>query len=936
MKLSTEGRWKGFGGLQMKRRAGNGFSWVTAGIVVIAAAGVFQSPARAQDQQSQDQQSTKLQTVTVTGSMIKRVDAETSEAVTILKADALKAQGITSVEQVISTLTASNPDTKIVTAVGTFSGGGTYANLRGLGDGRTLVLLDGQRLAPNAYSGNAVDLAGIPFSAIDRVEVLREGASALYGTDAIAGVINFITKKSYHGGEVQVNLDVPQKAGGSSGTADITLGLGNLWKDGYNVLGTVSYSKQRELQASQRGFSAEGFDPADGITGTNFPGNAPGIYIDGNGSYWQYGYPTCAGNPYLTRANGDCAYRYSAATDLLPESHNISGMLQFTKTLPFNNQLKAQYFVAQSELNAYAGPIEYLFGLDTKSPYYPTAASPLTCDPNTGVPCAATPNFSSGSVFYTDPDNARYSGNVNTEQRLLLTFSGSNAGWDYSTDLNLSKNLNDNRLTGGYPNEAVLAPGNVLSDLVNPFGPQTAAGQAFINSTYVNGTYQQGSYTRWSLDGTATHALGDAFNAGTPATLALGASVSGERFTNATTPLNDLVSAATFQNDVAVSGVRQVQAVFMELDVPMSKKLDFDISDRQDRYSDFGLTNNGKVQLLYHATDFLTVRGTASTGFRAPTLYDLYLPDYVGATGGAQGNGNPFCTPATYNAEFNAASCASQGIQLIGGNKNLTPETSKNFDLGIVLSPTADLGITLDYFHILVKNTIGGVPYSAIFGNPSAFSSYIVTATSGPFAGQIPSAAAASAVCVPSYTASTCGYVIQTNANTGFLSTSGMDLSVQYQQHTEIGTFREDLEGTLVTLYKQQLYTGGPTKNLLDNLAIANQNPAFRWQHNVSVNWTSPGKMWGGGLSERYYSGYDDQFPNAAGVIPHVGSYSLVDGYASVKPVEKLTVLFGIKNIFNTSPPLTNATQGNFAAGYNALIADPLLRNFYLNLKYSL
>ena len=93
--------------------------------------------------------------------------------------------------------------------------------------------------------------------------------------------------------------------------------------------------------------------------------------------------------------------------------------------------------------------------------------------------------------------------------------------------------------------------------------------------------------------------------------------------------------------------------------------------------------------------------------------------------------------------------------------------------------------------------------------------------------------------------------------------------------------------------------------------------------------------MWGGGLSDRFYSGYIDEFPDGNGNQRTVGSYSLVDGYVSVKPIEKLTVLFGIKNLFNTSPPFTNASQNNFASGYNALIADPLLRNFYINLKYT-
>ena len=161
-----------------------------------------------------------------------------------------------------------------------------------------------------------------------------------------------------------------------------------------------------------------------------------------------------------------------------------------------------------------------------------------------------------------------------------LTFSGSNAGWDYATDFNYSKNHNDNRNTGGYPNEDVLAPGGVVSNLINPFGPQSAAGQALIDSSYINGVYQIGEDRRWSVDAHASHPLGDAFNSGTPATLALGFSVNGERFTNATTPYNDLTRAATGLTDSNVEGSRRVQAAFVELDVPITKSLDLDISDR--------------------------------------------------------------------------------------------------------------------------------------------------------------------------------------------------------------------------------------------------------------------------------------------------------------------------------------------------------------------
>jgi iron complex outermembrane receptor protein len=879
----------------------------------------------------------ELQEIVVTGSMIKRVNAETAEAITILKTDALKDQGIENLEQVLSSLTSANPSITIATNVGTFTGGGSYADLRGLGRSRTLVLLDGERLTPNAYDGQGVDLSGIPFSAIDSIQVLREGASALYGSDAIAGVINFITKKNYQGAQVQVNFDHPQEAGGGSGEVDFTFGHGDLANDGYNILITASYSKQQELQATQRAFSASGFDPARGVPNTNYYGSWPGVVLDANGNIFQSGYPACAGNPQLTTYFGDCSYRYSAATDLVPESHEISGMVAFTKALPANNQVKLQYFWTQSEVNGYSGPVFYQFGMDPASPYFPTA-SQLTCDRGPANCGGLAPDLVDPiQAAWTDPNNSRFGGSLNVEQRILVTFSGSNAGWDYEAGVNYSKNTNDNRWTGGIPNEAVLAPGGVLSDLINPFGPQSAAGQALINSSYVNGVYQVGEYKRWSIDGHASHPLGDAFNAGTPATVALGATVSGERYTNATTALNDLTKAATGLTDSNIEGTRKVQAAYLELDVPILKSLDLDISDRQDRYSDFGTTNNAKVQVRYQPASFLTLRGTASTGFRAPTLNNLYSPPFLAASsGGTMGQGNPFCTPSTYTAEWTAATCASQGIGLFGGNKNLTPETSQNFDFGVVVQPIDDLGITLDYYRVLLKNRIGTVPASAIYGNPTGFSNYIVPATSGQYAGTLPPTIAEATVCNP-YTSATCGYISLQNANTGRITTDGFDLSVEYAQHTAIGTFHENLEGTAVTQFLEQQYNGGRLLNLVGDLRIINLNPAFRWQHNVRVDWKSPEKMFGAGLSDRFYSGYIDEYgtgPTNTGPRPHVGSYSLVDGYVSVNPVEPLTVLFGIKNIFNTSPPFSNESTGNFAAGYNSLITDPLLRNFYINLKY--
>ncbi len=520
-----------------------------------------------------------------------------------------------------------------------------------------------------------------------------------------------------------------------------------------------------------------------------------------------------------------------------------------------------------------------------------------------------------------------------------MTFSGNNGGWDYSVagDYSLNKNINQN--DGGYPVEfavngyagPVTAPGGLLSVLINPFGPQSAAGQAYINSTFLSGTYLQGTDRRISLGGHASHELGDAFNSGTPATFAIGAEVSQERFAAGTTDYNSLVTAATGLTDSAVEGSRQVIAAFMELDVPITKGLDLDLSDRQDRYSDFGTTNNPKIALRWQPLSSLTFRGTASTGFRAPTLFDLYNPNSLAAsTGGTMGSGNPDCGPTGTGpgiAPFTTQTCNTQGLGLFGGNPTLTPEKSQNFDFGVVVSPIQDLGITLDYYKIILKNTIATIPATTIYSNPTLFANQYVLNNLG---GLTPSIQEATS-CVPP-TAATCGYIKQDFTNTGGVTTSGIDLSIEYAQHTSIGTFHEDLEGTAITQYLLQQYTGGPELNLV---GWYNQNPpAYRWQHNLRVDWTSPEHMWNAGVGDRFYSTYIDQFPDGAGNIRTVGSYSVWEGYVSVKPVESLTVLFGIKNLFDVSPPYTNAFQNNFASGYNALVVDPTQRSFYINVKY--
>jgi iron complex outermembrane receptor protein len=233
---------------------------------------------------AQDAPAPAMQRVEVTGSSIKRLQAEGANPLSVIKADEFVKAGVTNVQEALSRIPANQSGMGAGNTVGgNYSGlptgGMASADLRGLGGDKTLVLLNGRRLANHPYDGAAVDLNMIPISALDRVEVLRDGASAIYGTDAIGGVINFITKRSINLTTITVEALRPKQEGGDEERANLSSGFGNLDTDGYNVFGVVDWHKQEAITSQQREFAKTGYDPArglDGTSGTTFPGN----YVD--------------------------------------------------------------------------------------------------------------------------------------------------------------------------------------------------------------------------------------------------------------------------------------------------------------------------------------------------------------------------------------------------------------------------------------------------------------------------------------------------------------------------------------------------------------------------------------------------------------------------------------------------------------------------------
>jgi iron complex outermembrane receptor protein len=360
------------------------------------------------------------------------------------------------------------------------------------------------------------------------------------------------------------------------------------------------------------------------------------------------------------------------------------------------------------------------------------------------------------------------------------------------------------------------------------------------------------------------------------------------------------------------------------LNVPVTKQLEFTVSDREDRYSDFGKTNNAKLSMRYQPASWVTFRGAASTGFRAPSLVDLFAPDVLGASSGSMTG--PGCASGNYNTVFSQANCAAQGMSLSGGNSKLKPEKSDNFDFGIVLEPVKDLGVTVDWYRVVVKNEIQTIPDDAIYSDPTAFSGLYKLNN----AGTLTQAPVANTSCGNGPTTPTCGYIIQTVQNTGGITTNGVDLSTNYTLRTAKGNFRFGLEGTWITQYRLQEYQGAPWLNLRGQFNAGNQ-PAITWQHLLSVDWTH--EAWGAGLSDHFLSRYTDQYPDANGNPIKVGAYSTWDTYGSWKPASNMKILVGVRNVLNTNPSFSNQTN-NWQAGYNPVFSDPIGRAYYA--KYTL
>ena len=910
---------------------------------------VWSATALAQTAAPADQP-TQLQRVEVTGSSIKRIDAESALPVQVITREQIQKTGAANVEQLLQTISSisSSGGITAASASGATTGGISSVSIHGLTSTRTLVLLNGRRVSPYglgfANDSVSVDVNSIPLAAIERVEVLKDGASAVYGSDAIAGVVNFILRKDFKGVEVTGEYGDTTQGGGSILRGSATVGFGDLEKDRYNIMLVASLQREKVLFGGQRGFSKSAIDVDhlnDTTSGNTFPANIAAA--DGSFGTRNPSRPTGCLAPYSTvdpllSPNG-CRFDPAPLVTLIPRSDRVS--LFGAGRLMINNNLElfAEASYNQNKIRTVIQPVPLsdqfalpdnnpLFNvapynglatilLQPTSPFYPTAYV-------TGITGGATPDLlvryraaTAGNRDITD---------ISTAPRLVLGARGSVLGWDLeAAGLHTSSEVRE-RVNGGYPIYSQFLP-ILNSGTVNLFGPNSAA----IESQLQAATFKGDAFkVKSSIDSLSVKGSRDLVQlpAGALA-VAAGGEYRREKYDfGASTELQQGDVSGYGGNFLPVNRERKVAAAFGEVNVPIVKGLEADFAVRWDKYQGVGNSTTPKLTLRWQPNSVILVRGSIGEGFRAPSLADLYAANTQSVT--PTGLSDPlrcFTNPAFVNDDVK--DCQTQFSTTFGGNTQLKPEKSKSATLGIVLQPTNDISVGLDYFKVRLKDTIvNGVDADTILSDPVKYGALIQRGapdgkinpdTGQPLPGSITG-------------------LLQTNLNLGGTKLSGLELDFKWAIPAgDLGKFSVGLNGTYFLQYDTQnldgTYSGG-----VDLVNGSTGGVIPRWKHYLSIDWTRG--PWSATFAQSFQKSYHETGGNLADpdVDPEAfhdaRAYVTYDAQVSYSGIKNWKLTLGARNLFDHDPPYVN-TNAAFQSGYDPQYADPRGRFVYARVTYA-
>ena len=694
---------------------------VTAALASLwmATAGAQSTPSQATTAASDEPQ---LQEVVVTGSLIRRTEAETPSPMQIVTAKDIEDSGYTTISDVLRNISANGQGTLSQSFNGAFATGGSGVALRGLTVEGTLTLIDGHRMVgyPLTDDGerNFVDVSSIPFNAVERVEVLKDGASAEYGSDAIAGVVNIILRKTYTGAEITAEAGDSMYNDGRMEHLSGLWGRGDLASDGFNWWTAVEYRHQGDILVAKRsgnwtnldwtGYGGTDTTPGVGnnsnllypesITGylvNPTTPNAAGVYP--NGLPARSFLPGCSAS---AQAANLCTFSYNG-NELAPQTTNANVMSKFTINLGADWQSITTASIFQSKAdqelnNGYQGSVSP--GFPYPSPFiiisYPPGGVPTPYLFNVTVPTnyPGNPYGAPAGLVWVYPQVAVNNAKTDT-YRLVEDLNGSAAGWDISASLGYMYAIMDQVYTG-YDAPGLLQQALNSGYILNSPGTGAAAFTPSTESTdssYLFYANAHGSRKLFALPG------GDL-------ALAVGAEVYEKKLNDTASPLS--LAGINGTNDAWAIGSQTDTAAFVEVNAPLLRNLELDVSGRYDHYNTAaGGEMTPKIGVKYTPIKQLALRGTFGRGFRAPSIPETTS----GLAFNAATASDPILCPNPSNANAPGNFPSQCAVTLTGvqtSTANLKPEITTDYTFGFIFEPIHDFSIAANYYDIKVDRDI--------------------------------------------------------------------------------------------------------------------------------------------------------------------------------------------------------------------------------------
>ncbi|WKE64910.1 TonB-dependent receptor [Gallaecimonas kandeliae] len=935
----------------------------TAMALGVMAAYAMPVVAHAADNAAAKQDDTKTERIEVTGSRIKRQGALSPTPLTVISGDVIQDMGITNVADLLNKLPQSTVGISPETSNNTiFANGLNQTDLRGLGTARTLVLVNGRRYVAGSAGDTAVDLNNLPTTMIERVEIITGGASAVYGSDAVAGVVNIITRKKTDGLELDASYTQPEQKGGAESQYSLAYGTDFLQGKG-SVMMSAVYAEAKQIKYADRDFTrnpvgsiynSANTGPNDGEpTKISYTGRKPLSWINEAGTFFT------SDNQYTWDTNGNLK-PFDYGDGLIPgpgtNGNYCTGACEGYDPVNYNvirTPLKRQVYNLNADYQI--NDDMKLFTELTYSNYKSYGeSSPVF---HQGVPIWSDNAFLSddarniidadGGVvgmyrIDTEFGNRKYNQNRDTF-RALVGLEGYIGDWSYSVFYQ-----------EGHLKEKTHWTGEIFADrYYQAFDSIKDANGNIVCRDQSNGCVPlnllgQGQASQEAIDWVSTDAhrvakteqknagfvvSGDLFEL--PAG-ALSTAISGEwrREQSRTTPDDNMINGLIFGNTSAKSyGAYEVSEAAVEFSVPvladvfLAKEVNLDLAYRYMDYTSVGNNDAWKLGLNWSVTNDLKLRATKSKSVRAPNISELYDPP-----GQTFESITDVCDVDNINApeasQYRASNCHAAGLPdgwkatddwyhanhpgFNAGNADLKEETSDDYTVGFVYTPSFVEGLTLtaDYWSFDIKNAINyidvGTAVKYCYDSASLDNPYCSRFTRDPNTGDITS-------------------FVQSPINVATFKTKGVDIEGDYGFSTEsAGNFRINLLATYVDDWRTN-----PTGFASDLEVDVGEYTNPRLKGRFSAIWTYDKWTVNAVADYRHHAVGNRKSTIESNNYNDIPSSTVWDFTGRYAFDEHLELRFGVKNAFDKAPPRNPYTYDG--AGYY----DTLGRAYFLGANYA-